>query len=142
MGAHKQEADAFERSASRGRQPSRRGGTGETIRVVRRSLALACLILVPALCAIAQASPLPRLGRRGRSGLRDAHAHLPLRYSALRAGSRLRFAPGSSTQIATPGRIYPHGYVVLVRGRHDPVGPQVLQIALCPRPPASHSRLP
>jgi endoglycosylceramidase len=47
-------------------QRSRRGGAGETIRFFTRSLALACLILVPALCAAAQASPLPRLGHRGR----------------------------------------------------------------------------
>jgi hypothetical protein len=36
------------------------------MRIFRRSLALACLILAPALCAAAQASPLLRLGHRGR----------------------------------------------------------------------------
>jgi hypothetical protein len=54
-----------------------------------------------------------------------------LRYSALRAGSRLRFAPGSITQIATPGRIYPHGYAARVRGGAILSGPhaELLQIA-------------
>ena len=36
------------------------------MRIFRRSLALAGLILVPALCVAAQASPVPRLGHRGR----------------------------------------------------------------------------
>ena len=36
------------------------------MRIFIRSLTLACLILAPALCAGAQASPLPHLGHRGR----------------------------------------------------------------------------